>query len=153
MAGPMEPLKGEETFNAPPAKVFAALTDLDDLAKNIPDLQSATKVDDRTLQCVVKPGFSFIRGTMKSKIHVAEAVQNEKIRITVTATGIGMGMEIESRLKLEPLEDGAKTRLIWEAQVMNRTGLVSAVPAGLIAGAADKTVKDGWEKLRARVEG
>ena len=33
MAGPMEPLKGEETFNAPPAKVFAALTDLDDLAK------------------------------------------------------------------------------------------------------------------------
>ena len=152
MAGPMEPLKGEELFNAPPAKVFAALTDLDDLVRNIPDLQSHTKVDDRTLQCVVKPGFSFIRGTMKSRIQVAEAVAHERVRITVNASGIGMGMEIEARLRIEPADGGAKSKLIWEAQVMSRSGLVSAVPAGLIAGAADKTVKDGWEKLRARVE-
>jgi len=152
MAGPMEPIKGEEIFNAPPAKVFAALTDLDDLAKNIPDVQSATKVDDRTLQCTVKPGFSFIRGTLKSKIHVAEAVPHERVKIIVTATGIGMGMEIEARLKIEPVDGGAKSKLIWEAQVMSRTGLASAVPAGLIMGAADKTVKEGWEKLRGRVE-
>lgn len=152
MAGPMEPLKGEETFNAAPSKLFAALTDLDDLSKNIPDVQTASRIDDRTLQCTVKPGFSFIRGTLKSRIHVAEAVPHERVRITVSASGIGMGMEIESRLRIEPLDGGTRSKLIWEAQVMNRTGLVSAVPAGLIAGAADKTVKDGWTKLRARVE-
>lgn len=153
MAGPMEPMRGEEIFNAPPAKVFAALTDLDDLSKNIPDVQSSTKLDDRTLQCTVRPGFSFIRGTLKSKIHVAEAHPNERVRITVTASGIGMGMEIEARLQLHPHDGGAKTRLQYEAQVMSRSGLVSAVPAGLITGAADKTLKDGWDKLRSRVEG
>ena len=63
-----------------------------------------------------------------------------------------MGMDIEARLKIEPLDGGAKSKLIYEAQVMQRTGLVSAVPAGLIAGAAEKTIKDGWERLRARVE-
>jgi carbon monoxide dehydrogenase subunit G len=148
----MEPLKGEETFNTPPAKLFAALTDLDALAKNIPDVVSSTRLDDRTLQCVVRPGFSFIRGQLKTTIRVAEAEPHERVRIQVTASGIGMGMEIESRLRIEPLDGGTRSKLHYEAQVVSRSGLVSAVPAGLIAGAADKTVKDGWVKLRAQVE-
>lgn len=152
MAGPMDPIKGEEIFNAPPEKVFAALTNLDDLAKNIPDVQSATKVDDTTLACTVKPGFSFVRGTLKATIKLAEAVANERVVLAVAASGIGMGMKIESRLRIEPLDGGAKSKLLYEAQVMERTGLVSAVPAGLIHGAAEKTIREGWDKLRARVE-
>lgn len=152
MAGPMEPIRGEEVFNAPPEKLFAALTDLDDLAKNIPDAQSVSRVDDSTLNCVVKPGFSFIRGTLKATIRLAESVASERVLLAVQASGIGMGMKIESRLTIEPVDGGAKSRLRYEAQVMERTGLVSAVPAGLIHGAAEKTIRDGWEKLRARVE-
>lgn len=152
MAGPMDPIRGEETFNAPPEKVYAALTDLDDLAKNIPDVQSAEKVDDCTLACTVRPGFSFIRGTLKSRIRIVESTPGERVKIAVSASGIGMAMEIEARLKIEPLDGGAKSKLLYEAQVMNRTGLVSAVPAGLITGAAEKTIRDGWEKLRKRVE-
>lgn len=152
MAGPMDPIRGEETFNAPPARVYAALTDLDDLAKNIPDVQSSSKVDDRTLQCTVRPGFSFIRGTLKCKIHLAETRPSEFVKIAVTASGIGMGMEIESRLNIVPVDGGAKSKLVYEAQVMSRSGLVSAVPSGLIQGAADKTIKEGWDKLRQRVE-
>jgi carbon monoxide dehydrogenase subunit G len=152
MAGPMEPIRGEETFAAPPAKVFAVLTDLDELAKCIPDVQSVTRLGDRALQCTVRPGFSFVRGTLKSTIRIEEATPNERVRVSITSSGIGMGMDIEARLQIEPLDGGAKSKLIYEAQVMQRTGLVSAVPAGLIAGAADRTIKDGWAKLRTRVE-
>lgn len=152
MAGPMEPIRGEETFNAPPQKVFAALTSLDDLSKSIPDLQTATKLDDRTLQCTVRPGFSFVRGTLKSTIRVVESTPNEAVKIGLSASGIGMGMEIEARLQIQPLEGGSRSRLVYEAQVMQRSGLVSAVPAGVIAGAAEKTIKDGWEKVRRQVE-
>lgn len=152
MAGPMEPIRGEETFDAPPRKVYAALTDLDALSKNIPDVQSAAKVDDRTLQCTVRPGFSFVRGTLKSTIRLLETVPDERVKIGVTASGIGMGMEIEARLKIDPLDGGARSKLTYEAQVMQRSGLVSAVPAGVIAGAAEKTIRDGWEKVRATVQ-
>jgi carbon monoxide dehydrogenase subunit G len=152
MAGPMEPIRGEETFNASPQKLFAALTSLDELSRNIPDLQTATKVDDRTLQCTVRPGFSFVRGTLKSTIRVVEATPNEAVKIGLSASGIGMGMEIEARLQIQPLEGGGKSKLVYEAQVMQRSGLVSAVPAGVITGAAEKTIKDGWERVRRHVE-
>ncbi|MDW8263572.1 MAG: SRPBCC domain-containing protein [Phycisphaerales bacterium] len=153
MSGSLEPLRGEEIFNTPPARLFEALTDLDDLARNIPDVQSASRIDAQTLLCTVKPGFSFLRGTLKSRICLLEARPQEHVRLSVSATGIGMGMEIDARLTIQPHEQGRKSRLLWEAQVTSRSGLISAVPAGLILGAAEKTVREGWEKLRRRVEG
>jgi carbon monoxide dehydrogenase subunit G len=152
MSTPVPPLKGKERFNAPPAKLYAELTNLDALAANIPDLQSSQKVDDRTLQCVVKPGFSFIRGTMKTRIHLAETTPDQRVVMKVSASGIGMGMEIESRLNILPEDGGAASTLDWEAAVVGRSGLLSLVGPSLIQGAAEKTIRDGWEKLRARVE-
>ncbi len=63
---------GEESFAAPPERLFGLLTDLDGLADTIPDLVSSHRVDDRTLECVVRPGFSFLRGTMRVTIRLGE---------------------------------------------------------------------------------
>ena len=56
---------GTEQFAAEPEKLYALLTDLDAMAGTIPDLVSAERVELRTLKCVVRPGFSFLRGTMR----------------------------------------------------------------------------------------
>jgi carbon monoxide dehydrogenase subunit G len=152
MPGALDPMRGEEILNAPPAKVFAQVSDLDALAQMIPDLHSSEKVDARTLKCVVRPGFSFIRGTMKLTIALTDITPETSMKMLVKCSGIGLTMDIESMLELSPLENGARTKLAWQTQVMNRTGLISLVGSSLIQGAAEKTIRDGWGKLKARVE-
>ena len=82
---------GEERFEAPPEKVYGLLTDLDAMAATIPDLVSCEKVDERTLKCVVRPGFSFLRGTMRLTIALGETVPPNSATMTVAAQGIGVG--------------------------------------------------------------
>jgi len=145
MAAPLA-FGGEERFDAPPEKVFGLLTDLDAMAGTIPDLVSSERVDARTLKCVVRPGFSFLRGTMKLTIGLGETTPPSDATMNVTAQGIGVGMDIVSQLKVAP--DGAGSLLTWTANVENLKGLISAVSPSLIKAAADQVIRHAWGEVR-----
>ncbi len=144
-------IAGSEQFEAQPEKVFDTVTDLERMQALIPDLVSAEKDADGSLRCVVRPGFSFIRGTLKTTIRVTESSRPAWAVVRVSSVGIGMGMELESRLTFTPRDGG--TRMDWSGRVLERKGLIAAVSPGLIRGAAEKSVKEGWERLRAMLRG
>src|SRR5687768_9552171 len=148
----LEPFFGEETFAAPPQRVFAVLTDLDALPAAMPGLVSSQRVDDRTLKAVVRPGFSFMAGQIRLILTIPESRPAKFALMRVAATSIGVAMSIESKLNLSPVGDGQHTRLAWEARVHDMKGLITAVPAGLIRAAADKVITDGWKSLRTCIE-
>jgi carbon monoxide dehydrogenase subunit G len=137
---------GEERFDAPPEKVFALLTDLDAVAGTIPDLVSSERVNARTLKCVVRPGFSFLRGTMKLSIGLGDTTPPSAAMMTVTAQGIGVGMDVVSQLKIAA--DGAGSLLTWTANVENLKGLIAAVSPALIKAAADQVIRHAWSEVR-----
>lgn len=149
MAGPLE-FGGEERFEAPPQKVYALLTDLDAMARTIPDLVSSEKVDEQTLRCVVRPGFSFMRGTMKLAISLADCQPPEQAAMNVAAQGIGVSMAVVSQLRVVPEGDG--TRLEWQARVEQLKGLIAAVSPGLIKAAADQVIRHAWGEVRKELE-
>lgn len=141
---------GEEHFAAPPEKLYALLTDLGAMAGTIPDLVSSEKVDDRTLKCVVKPGFSFVRGTMKLTIALGECQPPQNAQMSVSAAGIGTSMNILSNLGISS-DGGTGSILKWSATLAELKGLISAVPQALIRGAADQVIRDAWSKVRAQL--
>ena len=140
---------GEEAFDAPPDRVHALLTDLDTLSATIPDLVSSEKVDERTLKCVVRPGFSFLRGTLKLTITVEDARPPESAAMRIAAQGIGVSLEISSRLNIAA--DGAGSRLTWNARVEKLTGLVAALSPTLIKAAADQVIRHAWQQVREKL--
>ena len=140
---------GEEQFAAAPDKVYALLTDLDGLGASIPDLVSAARVDERTLACVVRPGFSFLRGTMKLKIALDDLAPPTKATLKIDAQGIGVAMKVVSQMTLEP--DGSGTKLIWNATVPEMKGLVATVSPGLVKAAADQVIRHGWKQMHERL--
>jgi carbon monoxide dehydrogenase subunit G len=157
MPAAIEPFTGEEQFDAPPARVFAAITDPETLARAIPDLTSHERVDGRTLKGTVRPGFSFMRASMKLVLTVDEAVppaagQPGRAEMNISSSGIGTLMKVGCRLELHAAPAGG-TRLAWTATVQERKGLISAVSPALIRGAADKVIRDGWDSIRREVEG
>jgi carbon monoxide dehydrogenase subunit G len=143
--------QGEETFACPPDKLFAALTDPEILAATIPDLESFERVGPLGLKCVVRPGFSFLRGTMKMDIEIKDLVPPQSAAMQVLAKGIGATLEIVSTMQVDPI-DGGKSKLLWKASVVKLSGLVATVSRPLIQGAAGQVAKSTWEKVRKRVE-
>jgi len=148
MAGPIE-FAGEEHFQASSERVFALLTDLDAMAGTIPDLVSSERAGDHTLKCVVRPGFSFLRGTMKLQIDLADLQPPERAVMQVAAQGIGVSMRIVSQLQVTPEGSGAK--LVWSAQVDQLKGLVAALSPSLIKAAADQVIRHAWTQVRKQL--
>ncbi len=141
---------GEEHFAAPQERVYALLTDLDAMAAAIPDLVSAEKVDGRTLKCVVRPGFSFLRGTMRLTISLGDCQPPERAAINIDARGIGLSMSVASQLRIASEADGS--RLEWTARIEHLKGLISAVSPGLISAAADQVIRHAWGQVRKQLD-
>jgi carbon monoxide dehydrogenase subunit G len=152
MATTIEPLTGTEVFAASPSRVHATLTDLDVLSQVMPGAVAAERVDDRTIRCTVRPGFSFLRASMRVTVTIADSAPPSSVTIHMAAQGIGVSMNVESRLRISPEQGGAACRLDWEARITEMKGLITAVSPGLIRAAADQVVRDGWKALRLRVE-
>ncbi len=146
-----EPIEfgGEEQFAASQQLVYALLTDLDAMATTIPDLVSSEKVDERSMKCVVKPGFSFLRGTMRLTISLGDCHSPEKAAMNVEAQGIGVGMSVVSQMQVLP--EGEGSRLIWTAHVEQLKGLLSAVSPTLIKAAADQVIRHAWNAVRKQL--
>ncbi len=140
---------GEERFKASPEQLYRLLTDLDVMATVIPDLVSSERLDDTTLKCVIKPGFSFLRGTLRMSLQLVECQPSEHATMQVEAQGIGVGMNIMSTLRIVP--DGTGSELFWNAQIQQVKGLISAVSPGLIQGAADQVIRHAWRSVRQQL--
>lgn len=140
---------GEERFEQDADRVFAVVTDLGLLAQNIPDLVSYDLVSDQRLKCVVRPGFSFLRMTMKTEIDLIGDPAARAADLRVRSQGIGASMEIESRLQVAEAAPGSV--LNWSARVVKTTGLVATVSPDLVRAAAEQVIRNGWQRVRERL--
>ncbi|MDP1661554.1 MAG: SRPBCC domain-containing protein [Phycisphaerales bacterium] len=156
MASITDPFTGEEAFNAAPEKVYAILSSMDCYAKAIPGLVSHELQPDGAMKVAIKPGLSFVSGTVKAMMKLIESTppaQGVPARtvMTIDSSGIGMTLNLEAAMNI--VLDGANTKVQWTGRVTNFTGLVKLAPAALVRGAADKVIKDGWIGLRRQIEG
>jgi carbon monoxide dehydrogenase subunit G len=149
LSGQANEFGGDERFSAPPEKLYALLTNLDAMALTIPDLVSSEKVDERTIKCVVRPGFSFLRGTMRLTIGLGDVHPPQRAAMKVAAQGIGVAMTVRSELQISP--DGEGSRLDWTARIEELKGLISAVSPGLIRAAADQVIRHAWAQVRGQL--
>ncbi|MBX7165388.1 MAG: SRPBCC family protein [Pirellulales bacterium] len=142
-------LSGEELFRAPPERLFAVMTDMDLLAANIPDLASSERVGERQLKCTVRPGFGFLRGTLKLDIGLESLDPPRGAVMRIAGRGIGTEIDVASTLAIAPHDGGS--RLAWSADVTRLKGLIATVSPTLIQAAAGQVLKNGWQQIRRQL--
>jgi carbon monoxide dehydrogenase subunit G len=145
----MVQFEGDRDFRQGQEELFAKLTDVRFLVQCIPDVESVTSVESDRASLVLRPGFSFVRGTLEVVLQVAEAAAPTSARLRLSSKGIGSSSEVEAALALAPHEGG--TRVHWTAEVVSLGGLLKMVPSGLIRGAAEKVVNDVWSAVEAKL--
>lgn len=141
--------EGDRDFTSDQADVFAKLTDARFLVTCIPDVESLVQVESNHATLVLRPGLSFMRGTLEVTLQVAEVTPPAAATVLLHSKGIGSSSAVEAVLTFRPREPGA--RVHWSAEVKELGGLLKMVPAGLIRGAAQKVINDVWTRVEAQL--
>ncbi len=133
-------------FPQPLTQVRARLSDARFLVSCIPGVEQVTTAEPARAVCTLRPGFSFIRGTLEVTVTVLDSAEDQPVRLVAHSKGIGSSNDVEANLALTPREGGG-TRVYWTADVVNLTGLLRAAPQGLMKAAAQKVIADVWVKV------
>lgn len=145
--------QGQRLLSHPADVVFARLSDAAFLAAAIPDASPAGSPTADVAECSVRPGVSFVRGSLDVRVTVVsrQAPTQEPARATfqMFSKGIGSTADVEAALSFLP--EGAGTKIDWTATITKLGGLLKAVPAGLIRGAAQKVIDDVWAGIEAKL--
>jgi carbon monoxide dehydrogenase subunit G len=142
--------EGDREFALPPEEVWAKLTDAQFLVPCIPDVETVKELKSDSASLILRPGFSFVRGTLEVELRVADLAPPTGARVVMQSKGIGSSSEVEAVLAL--VGEAGGTRVHWVAEVKALGGLLKLVPPGLIRGAAQKVVEDAWNAVEQRLK-
>ncbi len=142
--------KGDVTIKAPREKVYAFLTDPNQVTQCAPGLQSVEVVDDDHFKCTVKAGIGMIKGTFNFDIEFQQ--REEPSHATILASGKMPGSAVSMTSTMDLAEaDGDSTLMTWASDV-RVSGTIAGVGARLMAGVADRMTKDIFGCIKSKLE-
>jgi carbon monoxide dehydrogenase subunit G len=142
-------LEGDKDFPQTPSALWAKLSNGQFLAECVPGMVSIKDASPESAVVVLRPGFSFVRGTLEVTLRRVEATPETALRYEILGKGIGSSSTVESTLTLAAQEAG--TRVHWVADITNLGGLLKAIPQGLIQASAERVILDTWTAIEAKV--
>ncbi|MCP4853516.1 MAG: hypothetical protein GY903_03375 [Fuerstiella sp.] len=143
-------LSGEEQFSQAPEEIWDRVVDPEFLVKIIPGVDHVEQVESDRLVCRVRPGLSFMTGTLKITIDISAEQPQEMVRMHVASKGIGSSAMVETAFHLAADDTG--TKLDWTADVTEVGGLLKPVGRTLIGAAARKVISDAWLGFRNELD-
>jgi len=152
-------LEGCEDFQLSRLEMWDHMTDMEFLSRMVPDLQEVVRSEPGMLVCRVRPGFSFLRGSLEITFETTKQQPPTLAEIQVKSKGIGSSVSVLTSFELVELandemgkEPGSnsngKTRLHWTAEVQELGGLLKPVSRDLIEAVAGRIVAQIWTNVR-----
>ena len=142
-------LAGVERFTQSAAEVWRRLSDLSFLAGAIPGLSSLASTSEDHVACKVKPGLSFLTGSLATTIDVRNRSE-PRLVLGIRSKGIGSMAAVTTTFEVSDAGEG--TDVTWTATVDELGGLLKPVGAGLIEASAGKVIASAWEGFRTRLD-
>jgi carbon monoxide dehydrogenase subunit G len=141
--------EGDKDLPLPPETLFGKLADAGFLVGTLTAAQAVKVHGPDAAEWKLKPSLSFVAGTMDAKLQILERTPPAAIRLAITNKGIGSSSTTEVRLALAP--SGTGTKLHWTGEITALTGLLKAVPKGLIQSTATKIIEDIWAGVEKKL--
>src|SRR4051812_20423411 len=99
--------EGDREFPLPAGEAHARLTDVPFLTGCIPDVEAVRSADADRAELVLRPGFSFARGTLDVVLSLTERAA-PGARFLLTSKGIGSSSEVEAAIVVSDAEGGCR---------------------------------------------
>ena len=142
-------ISGTATINAPQAQVWAALNDIDVLARVVPGCEKLEQIGENQFEGVVKLGMAGIKGVYSGKIRLEDVDAPRYYKLVAAGKGSNGVVDAVGTVELETLPDG-KTLLKYggDAQI---GGMLASVGQRLIEGAAKQLIGQAIKALEAQI--
>lgn len=142
-------ISGTATINAPQAQVWAALNDIDVLARVVPGCEKLEQIAENQFEGVVKLGMAGIKGVYSGKIRLEDVDAPRYYKLIAAGKGSNGVVDAVGTVELETLPDG-NTSLKYggEAQI---GGMLASVGQRLIEGAARQLIGQAIKALEAQI--
>jgi carbon monoxide dehydrogenase subunit G len=143
--------EGTVDIAAPRDRVWAFVTDPNQVGPCGPGVESIDVVDDAHFKAVAKVGIGFISARFVVNMEFAEV--NAPNDATIKAHGQAPGSAVDATAQMR-LSDSAAggTTMDWDADV-NISGTLASVGARLIEGTANKMIGQTFDCMRSKLEG
>ena len=142
--------EGSVPIRAPRERVWAFVTDPDQVGQCGPGVEKIEVVDPTHFKATAKVGIGFISARFVVNMEFAD--QQPPDRATIKAHGQAPGSAVDATAEMH-LSDGAdgSTVMDWSADV-NIAGTLASVGARLIEGTANKMIGQTFECMRTKLE-
>lgn len=142
--------EGRVEIRAPRPKVWAFVTDPDQIAGCGPGVDSVETLDDGRFKVHAKVGIGFIN--MKFVVNAELTDLHEPDEATVLASGQASGSAVNATARMV-LADGPddSTVMDWTADVI-MSGMIASLGARMIDGTATKLIGQTFDCVKAKLE-
>lgn len=144
----MTRFEGDRTFPLSPDVVSARLSDATFLVGALQNVEQVVEATPDRAAWKVRTGFSFLSTTLDVALTVTSRAPN-RTTYEAVSKGVGASSRVQAVLTFQPADGG--TTVHYEAEVVERTGLLKVVSAGLIQAAAKVVIEDTWKAIDARL--
>jgi len=142
--------EGSVEIAAPRDRVWAYVTDPNQVGQCGPGVESIEVIDDTHFKAAAKVGIGFISARFLVNMEFAELTEPD--HATIKAHGQAPGSAVDAVAQMR-LSDGAEggTVMDWEADV-NLSGTLASVGARMIDGTASKMIGQTFDCMKAKLE-
>ena len=142
--------EGTVEIAAPRDRVWAYVTDPNQVGQCGPGVETIEVVDDTHFKATAKVGIGFISARFKVDMEFAELVAPELAKIKAHGQAPGSAVDADASMTLSDGQDGG-TRMDWSADV-NIAGTLASVGARLIEGTANKMIGQTFDCMKSKLE-
>ena len=137
-------------MRAPIQRVFARVTDPDQVLQCLPDLQSTKVRSADDFDAVVRIGVSFIRGDFQVRFKVIDKELNSHVKILGQGKGLGSTVDMEIVVEMAARE-GGRTSMNWSVDA-KVGGKIASMGQRLLDSQAERIINQLFDCLRAELE-
>lgn len=134
---------------APKELVFGVVTDLNQVARCMPDLKRLDVKSEWEFDAVVGVGVSIMRGELSLHFRTVEKVPSSKAKMVAHGTGLGSAVDVEMTTELAGGSDGG-TSLRWSAEA-RVSGKIASLGQGLIKSQAERIIKQLFDCFQSKL--
>lgn len=143
--------EGSVEIAAPRDRVWAFVTDPNQVGQCGPGVESIEVVDDTHFKATAKVGIGFISAKFKVDMEFASLTAPDEALIKAHGQAPGSAVDADASMRLSDGADGG-TRMDWSADV-NIAGTLASVGARLIEGTANKMIGQTFDCMKSKLEG
>jgi carbon monoxide dehydrogenase subunit G len=142
---------GTVDIDAPRDRVWAFVTDPNQVGQCGPGVESIEVIDDRHFKATAKVGIGFISARFIVNMEFAEVNAPDDATIKAHGQAPGSAVDATAQMRLSDSATGGTT-MDWDADV-NISGTLASVGARLIEGTANKMIGQTFDCMRTKLQG